>query len=136
MKRSLFISLLVFSIIFLTISISPVENKIIDKNEIFVQANSPYIIKFLDFGGYVKITTSNKNITITLDGKSILPGEWVSTEHIGIHTIVINSSQNIDLVLTLSSTGTAVQIPILFGILLAISVGGILLTFRKNKKQL
>jgi len=136
MKRSLFISLLVFSIIFLTISISPVENKIIDKNEIFVQANSPYIIKFLDFGGYVKITTSNKNITITLDGKSILPDEWFSTGHIGIHTIVINSSQNIDLVLTLSSTGTAVQIPILFGILLAFSIAGILLTFRKNKKQL
>ncbi len=133
MKRALLISLLVFSIIFLSISIYPVGNKIIDKNEISVTPDSPYSIKFLDFGGYVKITTPNKNITITLDGKTILPNEWFSTGHIGIHTLVINSTQNLDLIITFSSKGTSIQIPILFGILLAFSVIGIFLTFRKNK---
>lgn len=116
MKKAFCLSLLVASIIFLSFSLYPGEHELMKNNEIYITSESPYIIKFADFGGLIKLSiVGNKNVTIMLDGKTILPDKWFSTEYIGIHKLAIKSSQNVTSKITILTKGSSNQIRVLFG---------------------
>ncbi len=117
MKKALCLSLLIASIIFLSFSLYPGEHELMENKDIYVTPDSPYIIKFADFGGLIKLSiVENKTVTITLDGKMISPDKWVSTKYIGIHKLVISSSQNLNSQITILTKGSSIQIQISFAV--------------------
>ncbi len=132
----LFIAITVSSIILFSYSIYPHESYIVDKSQIYISSSSGAIIKFSDFGGFIKviIQSKNKNISIYLDEKPIKSGKWVSTGYVGIHNLSIKSQHNTTVEISIITKEPSMKIKILLGISVLIGFIG-LITIKNYEKR-
>jgi len=133
MKGGFLLALLVTAVIFFSFSIYSEETYLIKNSEYYVTPGSPFIVKFGDFGGSIKLSViSNGNLVVTLDNKHIKIGKWVPTQYIGIHKLVISTFKNLTLEITLIAKGVSSVLQIVFGSFIVLSSIMLYLNVRKN----
>ncbi len=139
--ESVLIGLSIASIIFLGMSLNAQPVALYEGNH-YLNPHREVHMKIVEFGGELKVKfkitvggkNASKNITIYLDGKKIPQGKWVSTGYIGVHTLVINSTKEVNMDLYVYSKGESVYIPISFGIVAALSALLAFAKYRQDKK--
>lgn len=137
--ESVLIALSIASIIFLGMSLNAQPVTLHDGNS-YLNSHREVHMKIVEFGGELKVNfkitvggkNASKNITIYLDGKKIPSNRWISTGYIGVHTLVINSTKEVNMDLYVYSKGESIFIPLSFGIVAALSA---FLAFAKHKRN-
>ncbi len=123
----LFFAVMITSLLFFAFSIFPSETYLMKKCQIYLSSSEEKEIKITNFGGEIKIILKGKNENSTLiylDGNRINSEKWIKTS-IGIHKVIIKTSSESNLELSILSRGYSFYIQFSFAMLTIISSLGI-----------
>ncbi len=141
---SISVGIFIASIIFMAFSISiNFQQTTLYKENHYITPHNELHLNLVDFGGEIKVRfeitvgdgNSSKNISIYFDGKKIPTDEWFSTGHIGVHTLIVNSTNPVNINIYIYSRGINPFIPISFGTIAGISVSLVIINDLKVKKS-